>query len=227
MSIGANTQRENETLSEFLARIDEPVVFPIPKEIQALNQGLVYLDESIHYPLVLKVIGGYAIYHITGNATADIDSILRLDREVRTAVSTIAGTTELSLESKWLNDEVVQFSGFSDALSRKILSIIREDNSYFEPVTENVPKFKHLTILRAKPEVVAALKIGAMFNRSKDKDKDDLLKICKYKGWGAKELWSILDGFGVTSSIEKEDLASALFLAQIITEDQYIEFCMR
>lgn len=229
-------QLYNENVKDFLLRIGKSkslsvVSQNIPVEIKWLNEGLVLLDKAISdlklKPITIKAVGGYASYHLTDNATVDIDSIERLDVQIKEIINEIAYQSNGKLEENWLNDEVDRFSQFGNSISKYIINLIKngETNKYFEENNDNLPSLKNIKLFKAKPEVVLCMKIGAMDGRNKEKDIDDFKKICKAKHWSAHDVWKICQEMKIDQFLDKMDLASTLFTIGAITDEKdYIKF---
>lgn len=231
-------QTINETNEEFLKRISDEnnmktVSMNIPPEIKVLNSALVSLDRKLdekNMDLTIKAIGGYATYDLTLNATMYIDSVESINDEIKSCILEVACENNGPLEEDWLNDQSKNSDLVGDPITKHCMNLIRSDNNLknfnlFVEDYSNLPNMKRIKMYKAIPELVLCMKIGAINGgRIKEKDQDDLSKICKAKNWNAESIYSIFEKFGLNNFIEKSELANTLYIAKVINEKEWVSF---
>ena len=228
-------QKIGESNEQFLKRIGKEmhmssVSMNVPPEIKMLNNALASLDDMLderNMDLTIKAIGGYATYHLTLNATMDIDSVERINDEIKECIHEIAYESSGALEEDWLNDQSVNSDLAGDPITRHCMKLINSPNGsdLFMEESSNLPNMKRVKMLKAKPELVACMKIGAINGgRVKEKDQDDLSKIFKAEKWNVEKIYSICKQFGLTKFMDKSELANTLYMAQVIDEQEWLSF---
>lgn len=223
-------RRNDESVQEFIARnslkfeIDPNSNIPI--EIQYLNKGIEELDREMsildYNEITIKTVGGYASCHLTNQATADIDSIERIDSKIKDLANNIAERSNGYLEENWLNDEISTYCG-GDQISNHMIRFLQNHNECFFEDDSNLGNLQKITIMKANPEAILCMKLGAIKSRSKEKDISDFRKIVQSQSWSVNDIWNICRKFKISQFMEKGELASDLFFVGLITEKEFAE----
>lgn len=228
-------QSADENKTDFLNRISKivnkgTIDNKTPKEIVALNDALSSLDKKLinagytpYNPLVINAIGGYATYHLTWNATMDIDSVKRIEDDVKLMINEVA-LENGNLEADWLNDDPLNTGIQYGEITAYGLKLATTRQDLFEETKRNLDEMQCIKVNIAKPELVCLMKFGAIEGREKQKDKDDIIKICKSEKWSASDLWDNMSKLGFNDYMEPSEYASITYEMGLMNENEYVEF---
>lgn len=228
-------QGTNESKTEFLNRISKitnkgVIDNKTPKEIVALNDALSSLDKKLvnagytpYNPLVINAIGGYATYHLTWNATMDIDSVRRIKDDVKLMINEVA-LENGNLEADWLNDDPLNTGIQHGQITAYGLHLATTRSDLFEETHRNLDDMQCIKVNIAKPELVCLMKFGAIEGREKQKDQDDIVKICKAEKWSATDLWNKMSDLGFNDYMEPAEYGSITYEMGLMKDDEYVDF---
>lgn len=225
-------QKENESEKQFIVRmiIEKGIkidFLDVPDEIKAIEFALSELDELMirkdSEPIEIKIVGGFAAYSFTDTATKDIDSIMKIDYEIKKLAEEIAYKLDLGLESDWLNDDVAYLQSFSDEDTRKIIRYLQNHDEEFYTGYVSGYTYEKITIKMLKAEALACMKAVAINSREKEKDKYDFKKIIEFNNLTVESIWKYMARFGL--KIEKEEFATICYFSGVFSgDDEYQEF---
>lgn len=225
-------QKENESEKQFVVRMMvkkgiQLNFLDIPDEIKAIEFALSELDEAMIKnnldPIEIKIVGGFAAYAFTDMSTKDIDSVMKIDHQIKELAEEIAYKTDLGLESDWLNDDVAYLQSFSDENTRKIIRYLQNHDEEFYTGCVNGYTYEKIVIKMLKAESLACMKAIAINSREKEKDKYDFQKIMQFNNLTAESIWKYMKRFGV--KIEKEEFATICYFSGVFTgDDEYQKF---
>jgi hypothetical protein len=182
--------------------------------LEALNS----LNEKLSkkgIELEVKACGGYAIGRWTGYFTRDIDSVKRLNTEIKQLVQQVSDEdTELSLDDDWLNDDWGVF------LSKTRASRTVDEHISWE--SEPYVELSNLSITFARFESLLAMKYIAIVERSKHKDEEDFKSLYRINKLDLTQFKRIMRDHGLTD-YDLEDIPSVLYEKGLISEKEYID----